>query len=65
MFLATIARPTFDDQGNDKFSGKYPHKAKRGAAIGPAGTLITNCMLSPRTEITSRMEQYIGKLAKG
>ncbi|XP_062205229.1 uncharacterized protein LOC133907240 [Phragmites australis] len=53
MFLAAIARPRFDDQGNEMFSGKigifpftYTEPAQRSSVNRPAGTMVTKPMPS-------------------
>lgn len=60
MFLAAIARPRFDVDGNETFSGKigiFPftstEPAKRTSANRPRGTMVTKAMTSVTKE-TSR-----------
>ena len=57
MFLAVVARPRFDDEGNVLFSGKigiYPfvteEHAKRSSVNGPSGTLKTKAMTSVKRD---------------
>ncbi|XP_062203760.1 uncharacterized protein LOC133905955 [Phragmites australis] len=60
MFLAAIARPRFDEEGNETFSRKigifpftYTEPARRSSVNRPAGTMITKPMTSVTKE-TSR-----------
>ncbi|XP_074377327.1 uncharacterized protein LOC141718848 [Apium graveolens] len=57
MFIAAMARPRFDEEGNVKFSGKigiFPfitkEPAKRSSVNRPAGTLETKAMTSVARE---------------
>lgn len=57
MFIAVMARPRFDEEGNIKFSGKIDiflfitkEPAKRSSVNRPAGTLETKAMTSVTRE---------------
>ncbi|XP_024636148.2 uncharacterized protein [Medicago truncatula] len=67
MFLVVVARPRFDDDGNETFSGKigcFPivHKvaAQRSSINRPAGTLETKPIISINREVTRMM--YINEV---
>lgn len=69
MFLAAVARPRFDVQGNVSFSGKigiFPfitkEPAKRSSVNRPAGTLETKSMTSVGRDIIRSF--YINKVLK-
>ncbi|WOG92956.1 hypothetical protein DCAR_0312234 [Daucus carota subsp. sativus] len=69
MFLAAVARPRFDAEGNVTFSGKlgiWPfvtkEPAKRSSVNRPAGTLETKAMTSVGRDVIRSF--YINKLLK-
>lgn len=69
MFLAAVARPRFDNQGNVIFSGKlgiFPfitkEPAKRSSVNRPAGTLETKAMTSVGRDVIRSF--YINKVLK-
>ncbi|KAK4279813.1 hypothetical protein QN277_011529 [Acacia crassicarpa] len=61
MFLVAIARPRFDSDGNETFSGKigvFPlvtqEPAKRKSVNRPAGTLVTKPIVSVTKDVSRR-----------
>ena len=61
MFLVAVARPRFDSEGNETFSGKigvFPlitqEPAKRNSINRPAGTLVTKPIVSVTKEVSRR-----------
>ncbi|KAK4284387.1 hypothetical protein QN277_001230 [Acacia crassicarpa] len=61
MFLVAVARPRFDSDGNETFSGKigvFPlvthEPAKRKSVNRPAGTLVTKPIVSVTKDVSRR-----------